>query len=329
MLTIGPHNVESRLILAPMAGITDLPFRNLCRQMGAGFAIAEMVTSDQRLWHTRKSRQRLGGDGETGLRAIQIAGADPDMMASAAKSVETLGADILDINMGCPAKKVCNKAAGSALLKDERLVASILSAVVDAVSLPVTLKIRTGWCKDTRNALQIAQIAEQSGIQALTIHGRTRACKFNGNAEYETIAKVKQQVSIPLIANGDINSATKAQFVLEHTGADALMIGRAARGRPWIFAEIDYFIKKHQFREPLSIGDFKQYVLDHLKGLHLHYGDFLGPRIARKHLGWYFSHLREGQQYRSSFNKLDSTLEQTEYLETIFQKLNNDERLAA
>ncbi len=329
MLTIGPYKLENRLILAPMAGITDLPFRKLCRHMGADLTIAEMITSDQRLWHTRKSRQRLRSEDERGPRTIQIAGSDPLMMAEAARSGEALGAHIIDINMGCPAKKVCNKAAGSALLRNERLVAEILQAVTNAVNLPVTLKIRTGWCKNTRNALQIAHIAEQTGVSALTVHGRTRACRFDGEAEYETIAEVKQKVSLPVIANGDINSAIKARFVLDYTGANALMIGRAAKGHPWIFAEIDHYIKTGSKKKPLSIKAFKELVSSHLNELHLFYGEFLGVRIARKHLGWYFSHLESGVQYRSEFNKLGTVQEQTDYLNRLFQKFNNDERLAA
>lgn len=312
-----------------MSGITDLPFRKLCRTMGAGLTVAEMVTSDQKLWQTRKSQQRLTLSDEPGPRVLQIAGAEPTMMAEAAKSGAALGADIIDINMGCPAKKVCSRAAGSALLRDEKLVADILSSVVNAVNVPVTLKIRTGWCKNTRNAQQVAAIAEQSGIQALTVHGRTRACKFGGEAEYETIANVKQRVKLPIIANGDINSAAKAKFVLDYTGADAIMIGRAARGRPWIFTEIRHYLETGNLPEPLEKKAFKRLVRRHLEELHLFYGDFLGPRIARKHLGWYLSHLEDGNRYRSEFNQLDTTNAQLDYLNTAFMHIKDDERLAA
>ena len=235
VIRIGPYPLANKVILAPMAGVTDLPFRQLCRKLGAGLVVSEMVTSDVRLWNSRKSRNRLDHTGEQEPRSVQIAGGDPQMMAQAARMNEQLGAQIIDINMGCPAKKVCNKAAGSALMRDERLVADILAAVVEAVNLPVTLKIRTGWCDEQRNGLTIARIAEESGIQALAVHGRTRNQLYTGHAEYDTIAEIKQQVGIPVFANGDIDSPHKARAVLEHTGADAVMIGRAAQGRPWIF----------------------------------------------------------------------------------------------
>ena len=312
-----------------MAGITDLPFRKVCKQLGAGMAVSEMVTSDHRLWQSRKSLHRLNHEGETGLRSIQIAGTDPAMMAQAAQICRAEGAQIIDINMGCPAKKVCKKAAGSALLKDERLVADILEAVVKSVSVPVTLKIRTGWCKDTRNAIAIANIAEQSGIAALTIHGRTRACRFKGNAEYDTIAQVVQHSNIPIIANGDINTPDKAQFVLDYTGADAIMIGRAAQGRPWIFSEINHFLKTGDYQKPPMIGEIKTVIVQHLTDLHKFYGEFLGVRIARKHLGWYFSHLPQGKQLSNQFNLLQSVTEQNNFISSIFQNLNDNERLAA
>ncbi|MCF7981212.1 MAG: tRNA dihydrouridine synthase DusB [Pseudomonadales bacterium] len=329
MLTIGSHHLDNNLILAPMAGITDLPFRKVCKQLGAGLSISEMVTSDQRLWQSRKSLHRLNHVGEIGLNAIQIAGTDPQMMAQAAQICSAEGAQIIDINMGCPAKKVCKKAAGSALLKDEALVANILETVVNAVSVPVTLKIRTGWCKDTRNALSIAKIAEQSGIAALTIHGRTRACRFKGCAEYDTIAEVVQRSNIPIIANGDINTPDKAQFVLDYTGADAIMVGRAAQGRPWIFSEIDYFLKTGVYQKPPMIGDIKKVIVQHLTELHNFYGEFLGVRIARKHFGWYLAHLPQGACYSSQFNSLQSVTEQNSYISSIFQNLDENERLAA
>lgn len=329
MLTIGSHHLDNNLILAPMAGITDLPFRKVCKQLGAGLSISEMVTSDQRLWQSRKSLHRLNHVGEIGLNAIQIAGTDPQMMAQAAQICSAEGVQIIDINMGCPAKKVCKKAAGSALLKDEALVANILETVVNAVSVPVTLKIRTGWCKDTRNALSIAKIAEQSGIAALTIHGRTRACRFKGSAEYDTIAEVVQRSNIPIIANGDINTPDKAQFVLDYTGADAIMVGRAAQGRPWIFSEIDYFLKTGVYQKPPMIGDIKKVIVQHLTELHNFYGEFLGVRIARKHFGWYLAHLPQGARSSSQFNSLQSVAEQNSYISSIFQNLDENERLAA
>ena len=243
MISIGPYQLANRVILAPMAGVTDQPFRQLCRRLGAGLVVSEMVTSDTRLWNSRKSRLRLQHDGEPEPRSVQIAGGDPEMMAEAARMNAQLGAQIIDINMGCPAKKVCNKAAGSALLRDEPLVAAICAAVVQAVDIPVTLKIRTGWDPENRNALRIARIAEDSGIQALAVHGRTRSELYTGHAEYDTIAAVKQSISIPVFANGDIDSPQKAAEVLQHTGADAVMIGRAAQGRPWIFREIDHYLR--------------------------------------------------------------------------------------
>ena len=243
MFQIGPHTIDSQVILAPMAGVTDLPFRRLCKRLGAGMVVSEMITADTRLWHTRKSSYRLQKDQNDSLNVVQIAGGDPEMMAEAARVNAANGAHIIDINMGCPAKKVCNVAAGSALLKDEKKVAEILQAVVNAVDIPVTLKIRTGWDKENRNAVDIAKIAENSGIQALTIHGRTRECKFKGEVEYDTIAEVKSNIQIPVIANGDIDSPEKAKQVLDYTNADAIMIGRAAQGRPWIFREINHYLE--------------------------------------------------------------------------------------
>mgnify|MGYP003634207610 CR=1 FL=1 len=257
---IGPYQLANPVILAPMAGVTDLPFRQLCRRLGAGLVVSEMVTSDVRLWNSRKSRQRLDHTGEGEPRSVQIAGGDAQMMAEAARMNEQLGAQIIDINMGCPAKKVCNKAAGSALMRDEKLVAEILDAVVNAVSLPVTLKIRTGWCAEQRNGLQIARIAEQAGIQALAVHGRTRNQLYTGDAEYDSIAEIKQAIGIPVFANGDIDSPQKALAVLKHTGADAVMIGRAAQGRPWIFNEINHFLKTGEIL-PAPALDWQRNVL--------------------------------------------------------------------
>jgi tRNA-dihydrouridine synthase B len=312
-----------------MAGVTDRPFRNLCRDFGAGLAVSEMVTSDQRLWNSRKSRQRLDHSGETAPRSVQIAGADPEMMASAAQANVENGAQIIDINMGCPAKKVCNKAAGSALLRDEKLVGNILEAVVNAVDVPVTLKIRTGWCPETRNALTVARIAEQCGIQALTIHGRTRACRYNGDAEYDTIAEVVQQSHIPVIANGDITSAEKASFVLKRTGAAAIMVGRAAHGAPWIFSEINHYLETGLALPKPTIGEVSQTVHLHIRTLHDFYGPFLGVRIARKHIGWYLDKLPQGPAQKKAFNQLQETEQQLDFINHYFQSLDPNLRLAA
>ena len=270
-----------------MAGVTDRPFRQLCRRLGAGLVVSEMVTSDASLRNSRKTQWRLDHTGEVAPRSVQIAGTNPQQMAEAARFNQDQGADIIDINMGCPAKKVCNVAAGSALMKDEPLVARILEAVVNAVELPVTLKTRTGWQADQRNALTIAKIAESAGIQALTIHGRTRADAYRGHAEYDTIAEIKSTITIPVIANGDINSPEKARAVLDYTGADALMLGRAAQGRPWIFREIDHFLRTGQHLAAPSIEDVRDILLGHLEQLYEFYGEFMGVRIARKHLSWY------------------------------------------
>lgn len=312
-----------------MAGVTDRPYRTLCRRYGAGMAVSEMVTSDQSLWNSRKSLHRLDHRGETGIRSIQIAGADPQMMASAAQANVENGAQIIDINMGCPAKKVCNKAAGSALLRDEKLVTEILEAVVAAVSVPVTLKIRTGWCPNTRNALNIAHIAEQSGIQALTIHGRTRACKYNGTAEYDTIAAVVQQSNIPVIANGDITCAQKGLAVLQHTGADAIMIGRAAQGAPWIFSEINHFLETGEQREKPTIAEVGSIVNEHIRNLHSFYGDYLGLRIARKHMGWYLQYLPQVGAGKKGFNQLEQTSDQLSFIRHYFGSLDGTLRLVA
>src|SRR5690606_14144413 len=287
MVQIGPYTLESCLILAPMAGVTDLPFRRLCRRMGAGLAVSEMVISDHRLWHTRKSRLRLDHRGEQEPRSVQIAGGDPDMLAEAARLNEAQGAQIIDINMGCPAKKVCNKAAGSALMKDEALVRAILEAVVGAVKVPVTLKMRTGWDESHRNAPLIARMAEDAGIAALAVHGRTRACAYRGQAEYDTIAQIKQQVRIPVFANGDIDGPEKAREVLRHTAADGLLIGRAAQGNPWIFKEIQHYLQTGTPLPPVPAEEVRQILHEHVRALHGFYGERMGVRIARKHVGWY------------------------------------------
>ena len=290
-MQIGPHKLKNNLILAPMAGITDRPFRELCRQFGVGLAVSEMVASNPTLQKHRRTLLKTDYTGESSLRSVQILGTDPQQMADAALLNWQRGAQIIDINMGCPAKKVCSVAAGSALLKNEALVKRILDAVVNAVDIPVTLKIRTGWDPENKNALTIAQIAEQSGIAALTIHGRTRACKFNGIAEYDTIKQVKSTVNIPVIANGDITSAEKAQQVLDYTEADAIMIGRAAQGNPWIFSNIlNQLNIDKSFKNP-SVNEIKLIINNHLEHLYSFYGNISGVRIARKHIGWYFDHL--------------------------------------
>ncbi|GHC25459.1 tRNA-dihydrouridine synthase B [Aidingimonas halophila] len=328
MPAIGQHRLTNRVILAPMAGVTDRPFRQLCRRLGAGLVVSEMVTSDPSLWHTRKSRLRLDHHGEPGPRSVQIAGGDADMLARAAQLNVEHGAEIVDINMGCPAKKVCNKAAGSALLRDERLVAQILERVVAAVDVPVTLKIRTGWCANSRNGERIAKMAESSGIQALAVHGRTREQRYQGDAEYDTIAAIKSQVNIPVFANGDIDSPAKARDVLDYTGADAVMIGRGAQGNPWIFAQINYFLRHGHSAVPPSAAECRQVMHHHLAGLHEFYGDTMGMRIARKHLGWYLDkHYPatdrsksdvDAKALKKAFNALESTAQQYRFVDELF-----------
>src|SRR5712664_2587075 len=283
---IGPHALKNNLIVAPMAGVTDRPFRSLCKKLGAGMAVSEMVASNSLLWGSEKTIRRGNHEGEVEPKVIQIAGADPAMMAEAAKYNVDKGADIIDINMGCPAKKICNVAAGSALLQDEPLVARIIDAIVKAVHVPVTLKIRSGWNKENRNALRVARIAEEHGIQALAMHGRTRACMYTGDAEYDTIRAVKQSVRIPVVANGDIETPEKAKHVLEYTGADALMIGRAAQGRPWIFREIAYFLETGKKLPPAEVAEIREVLVAHVHDLYGFYGYERGTRVARKHISW-------------------------------------------
>lgn len=297
-LQIGPYLLPNNLALAPMAGVTDLPFRLLCRRMGAGIAAGEMLTCDVRLWHTEKSRRRMDHSGEAEPRVVQIAGGDPQMMVEAALRNVDAGAQIIDINMGCPAKKVCNKAAGSALMKDEMLVRHILEAVVKAVPVPVTLKMRTGWDPANRNAVAIARMAQDIGIRALAVHGRTRACMYQGNAEYETIRAIRRSVSIPVFANGDIDSPCKAKFVLEQTGADGLMIGRSAQGRPWIFREISAYLRDGTLLDEPSIAEVRDIMLAHLRDLHAFYGEEAGVRVARKHVDWYAKGRTEAHAFR-------------------------------
>jgi len=307
---IGPHQLKNNLIVAPMAGVTDRPFRQLCKKLGAGMAVSEMVASNSLLWGSEKTIRRGNHDGEVEPKVIQIAGSDPEMMAEAARYNVDKGAHIIDINMGCPAKKICNVAAGSALLKDEPLVARIVDAVVRAVNVPVTLKIRTGWSKDNRNALVIAKIAEEHGIQSLAMHGRTRACMYTGDAEYDTIRAVKQSVKIPVVANGDITTPEKAKFVLEYTGADAVMIGRAAQGRPWIFREIEHFLETGEKLAPPEVTEIRDVCMEHLHDLYEFYGIERGSRVARKHIAWYTKGLRNSAVFRSRMNTLETAAEQ-------------------
>jgi len=312
-----------------MAGVTDRPFRQLCRRLGAGLVVSEMVTSDVRLWNSRKSSLRLLHAGDPEPRSVQIAGGDPEMMADAARKNVELGAQIIDINMGCPAKKVCNKAAGSALLRDEPLVREILDAVVGAVDVPVTLKIRTGWDRANKNGVTVAKIAEDAGISALSVHGRTRADLYTGEAEYETIAAIKQAVSIPVFANGDIDSPQKAKAVLDATGADALLIGRAAQGRPWIFREIEHYLRTGETLPAPSLLEVERILLEHLAALHAFYGELMGVRIARKHVGWYLATLPGAREFRAQFNRLDSTDAQCAHVRAFFRERHNDENEVA
>ena len=319
-MNIGPYQLASPVILAPMAGITDQPFRQLCRQLGAGLAVSEMVSSNPDLRNSRKTQLRLNHKDESAPISVQIAGTEAQQMADAARYNMDRGAQIIDLNMGCPAKKVCNVAAGSALLKDEKKVADILQAVVNAVDIPVTLKIRTGWDKENKNAVDIAKIAENSGIQALTIHGRTRECKFNGEVEYDTIAEVKASIQIPVIANGDIDSPEKAKQVLDYTNADAIMIGRAAQGRPWIFREINYFLETGQTLAPPELDEISELLQNHLINLHLFYGEYMGVRIARKHINWYCKQQQGAEEFRKRINTIENPAQQLAEVVAFFQK---------
>ena len=320
-MQIGSHKLKNNLILAPMAGVTDRPFRMLCKHYGAGMAVSEMVTSNSLLYGSEKTLLRANHQGEVAPISVQIAGADPDMMAEAAKFNMAKGAQIIDINMGCPAKKICNVMAGSALLQKEKLVEKILKAVVKSVDIPVTLKIRTGWDKENKNASRIAKIAEDSGIQALSMHGRTRACLYKGDAEYDTIANVKQMISIPVIANGDITTPEKAKFVLEYTKADGVMIGRAAQGRPWIFREIEHFLKTSEHMARPTITEIETTTIQHVSELYDFYGAERGYRIARKHISWYTKGLKNSAQFRFNMNQIDGTTQQIEYIEQYFDEL--------
>jgi tRNA-dihydrouridine synthase B len=326
---IGPYRLDNNLVLAPMAGVTDRPFRQLCRSMGAGLAVSEMISADASLWGSRKTVKRLDHRGETGPISVQILGSDPDMMAAAARANVSFGAQIIDINMGCPAKKVCRKAAGSALLKDERLVAEILQRVVDAVDVPVTLKIRTGQSPQERNGVHIARLAQEAGVQALAVHGRSRACKFAGEAEYETIRQIKQTVSIPVIANGDIDSPEKAKEVLQTTGADALMIGRAAQGRPWIFRQVGHYLRTGEKLAQPEPDWIAEVLLSHLNQLYVFYGEYMGTRIARKHIAWYSRRQPGGARFRELINRTESARQQLEHTRKYFACLQEKGELAA
>lgn len=320
-------------MLAPMAGITDQPFREICCQLGAGLAVSEMILANPKVWNTEKSKNRMVHSDEAGIRSVQIAGSCPDELAFAAKVNADNGAQIIDINMGCPAKKVNKKLAGSALLKEPAQVEAIVKSVVQAVDIPVTLKIRTGWCENSRNGVEIAKIAEDNGIVSLAVHGRTRNDFYKGNAEYDTIKAIKQSISIPVVANGDITSVEKAEQVLNHTGADAIMIGRGAQGRPWIFREINHFLATGSKMKTPSLDEVRAILLGHVNALHQFYGDFKGVRFARKHVSWYIQTLAamdegfsegfnddQGKMFRATFNGLESEGEQ---LETLNQFLDS------
>jgi len=320
-MQIGPYQLKNNLIVAPMAGVTDRPFRQLCKTMGAGMAVSEMVASNSLLWGSEKTRRRANHDGEVDPISVQIAGADPQMLADAARYNVDQGAQIIDINMGCPAKKVCNVMAGSALLKDEPLVGRILDAVVGAVNVPVTLKIRTGWDRLNRNAIKVAKTAEQAGVKALAIHGRTRACGFSGDAEYDTIAAVKAELGIPVIANGDISTPEKVKAVLEQTRADAVMIGRAAQGRPWMFREIQHYLETGTHLPPPEVTEIHRVLLAHLNDLYQFYGEYTGVRVARKHISWYTKGLAGSAAFRHAMNQLETSAEQVAAVNEFFAQL--------
>ncbi len=317
-LAIGPHVLPNNLVLAPMAGVTDLPFRMLCRELGAGYVVGEMLSSDPRLKGTRKSELRRNHEGEARPIAVQIAGSDPEWMAEAARYNVEHGAEIIDINMGCPAKKVCNKLAGSALLEDEPLVARILGAVVAAVDVPVTLKIRTGPEPGRRNGVAIARIAQDAGIQALAVHGRTRADRFKGEAEYDTIRAIVEAVDLPVFANGDLETPERCAEVLRHTGAAGLMFGRGAQGNPWIFREVAHFLATGRRLPPPGQDEVHEVMTRHLRGLHRFYGDVAGVRVARKHVGWYLEGRPGGRELRDRLVRVNTPAEQLSLLEEHF-----------
>ena len=331
-MQIGRYKLKNNLIVAPMAGVTDRPFRMLCKRMGAGMAVSEMVASNSLLYGSEKTKRRANHEGEVDPISVQIVGADAKMLARAAQHNVEHGAQIIDINMGCPAKKICNVMAGSALLQNEKLVGELLQAVVGAVDVPVTLKIRTGWDKHNRNAVNIARIAEDCGIQALAVHGRTRACAYTGDAEYDTIRAVKSAVRIPVIANGDITTPEKAKFVLQHTGADAVMIGRAAQGRPWLFREIAHYLATGAHLPAPAVDEILDVLLQHLHDLYAFYGEQTGLRVARKHISWYTKGLPGSAVFRHRMNMLESAEEQLRAVNDFFaeqktsgEKLRYDE----
>ncbi len=331
-MRIGPYQLHNNLFLAPMAGVTDRPFRSLCRRLGAGMAVSEMVSCNSLLWGSEKTQRRADHAGEDEPRAVQIVGSDPAMMAEAARHNVARGAQIIDINMGCPAKKICNVAAGSALLRDEALVSRILTAVVAAVGVPVTLKIRTGWDRANRNGVRVARIAEECGIQALAVHGRTRADAFLGEAEYDTIAAIKQAVRIPVIANGDIDSPQKAAQALRHTGADGVMIGRAAQGNPWIFREIGHYLATGEQLPPVPVTEIRDTLLEHLDNLYAFYGEPRGVRVARKHIAWYTKGrgLAGGAAFRQAVNQVATAAAQRAMVREFFNgHAEAQERIAA
>ena len=320
-MRIGPYQLSNSLLVAPMAGVTDRPFRVLCKNLGAGYAVSEMMTSQPQLWATQKSKTRMNHDGENAPISVQIAGTEPQQMANAALFNIDHGAQIIDINMGCPAKKVCNKLAGSALLQDEDLVARILDAVVAAVDVPVTLKTRLGFLNGHENILRVAKRAEESGIAALALHGRTREDMYLNTARYDLIKQVKELIDIPLIANGDIDSPEKAKYVLDYTGADAIMIGRAAQGRPWIFREIAHYLKTGEHLAAPDIAEVRTVLLGHLAELYQFYGEYSGCRIARKHIAWYTKGLRSSNEFRQSMYKVENTVDQAKVVEAYFDQL--------
>lgn len=329
MLKIGPYRLPNSLILAPMAGVTDLPFRILCREQGAGMAVSEMVSSNSLLYGSEKTKRRADHRGESEPRSVQIVGADPKMMAEAARYNQDQGAQIIDINMGCPAKKICNVMAGSALMQQEPLVAKILREVVRAVHIPVTLKIRTGWDKNNKNGAEIAKIAEAEGVQALAVHGRTRACAFKGEAEYHTIAEIKSRVRIPVIANGDIQDPFKAKQVIDYTQCDGLMVGRAAQGNPWIFRAINYYFEHQCEMQAPSVEEVRDMMLNHLQRLYAFYGEYAGVRIARKHISWYSKGQRASAEFRHRMNQVEQAQEQYEITRRFFDQQIEIGELAA
>jgi len=329
-MRIGPYTLKNNLVLAPMAGVTDRPFRQLCREMGAGMAVSEMVSSNSLLWGSEKTKRRADHSGETEPRSVQIMGADPRLMAEAARYNVDNGAQIIDINMGCPAKKVCNVQAGSALLRDEALVGNILDAVVAAVpEVPVTLKIRTGWDRDNKNGVTIGKIAESAGIQALAVHGRTRADAYTGEAEYDTIAAIKAAIAIPVIANGDITTPEKARHVLEISGVDAVMIGRAAQGRPWIFREVGHFLQTGEKLPEPTLEEVRDILLGHLHNLYDFYGEYTGVRMARKHISWYSKGQRHGGAFRQAVTRVEEAGQQLAMVRSFFEELIDNREIAA